>query len=411
MKKRLCFCFLIAISAIFSIKSGNANNLESILEQSKISGNLRTYYINKYYLQSNISKKNIFSFNGQINVLSGDIYPGWKIGTSVYFATSIRTDKNNQSNSFNNFTLNQAYIQYQNKYVFFKVGNQIIDTPWLNPSNTAITPTSYLALYGNYTPNKDLKFTALQVFHFNDNTCDTFSTVNLYNTDSMDFFEKMNRRDLANKKVSALGMQYSHSNITSQAWYYHFHDLANLAYTDINYEAKTNFNPQIGLQFLREWSAGDSLSNTYSNGTPNALGLGVIFGAKKDNLQLSIGYNYIPTATNTFHQGNVLSPYTAGGDPLYTTSMLAGLIEKAPGQAVKITGNYFALDNKLQISASYAKYFTAPLLSNSAEFDLDTKYLFSTPLKGLSLRHSIAIMTVGSPAPLVYNRLTLQYNF
>jgi len=413
MKECLFFCLLtlVAISGICSTKSANANSLEGVLEKTEVSGSLRSYYTNKYYLQPNLPNKNIISLNGQINALSGEFYPGWKIGTSMYFATSIKTDKTSHSNNFNDVTLNQVYIQYKDKYILFKAGNQIIDTPWLLPSNTEITPTSYLSLYGNYTPNKDLKFTALQVFRFNDKASDNFSNINLYNTDSMDFMEKMDNRDITNRKVSALGAQYTYSNINMQTWYYHFHDLANLVYADINYETKTDLKAQIGLQVVREWGDGNNLSSAYSSGTPNALGVGVMVGAKKENLQLSLGYNYIPTNKNAFHQGNVLSPYTAGGDPLYTTSTLAGLIEKAPGHAVKVTANFYTLENKLQISGSYAKYFTAPLLSNSAEFDVDTKYLFSGPLQGLSIRHCLAITTGGSSSSLIYNRLTLQYNF
>ena len=103
-------------------------------------------------------------------------------------------------------------------------------------------------------------------------------------------------------------------------------------------------------------------------------------------------------------------------DPLYTTSMIAGLVDKTAGEAWKIAGTAYVFEKQLQFTASYARYYTQPYLPNTGETDFDVTYAFNKanykPLRGLSLRNRLGIMT-GDPTrgTFYYDRIMLQYSF
>lgn len=417
IKKIFKLSFIIL--SVTALKTASAENLKGLFEHSEITGNLRAYYVRKDYMSKSFPSNNIFSINGQINLLTGELVRGWKLGASIYFAQSLKVTEANQfinktRLSFNNITFNQLYLQYANEKLLIKIGNQVIDTPWLNPSNTVITPTSYQSIYVTYKPEKNLKLIGLRTFDFNDKFCDSFAKINLYNTGSLGYIDNKDYKSLSNKGVLAFGVQYKISDINSQIWYYHFHDLARLLYIESIYQPNTinKINPIIGIQYVKEWGSESNFLKPYAKNTINASAYGFLVGAKSENLQLTLGYNYISQRKNSLYQGNILSPYTAGSDPLYTSSFMGGMIERDSSHAVKLSGTYFALDKQLQLSASYAKYFSSSSAPNLNEVNFEAIYSFSDSLKGLSVRYRAGVLMGNkSTGTNIYNRVMLQYSF
>ena len=103
-------------------------------------------------------------------------------------------------------------------------------------------------------------------------------------------------------------------------------------------------------------------------------------------------------------------------DPLFTTSMIRGLVEIGPGHAWKGRAQYNFFDKKLQLVAAYAKY-TSLERGNSHDLYFDIIYNMDSVLKGLQLRDrwersvgGIANLNPGNES-FTYNRVMISYKF
>lgn len=372
-----------------------AESAPSFLDQIKIDGYWRSYYFSRDYSKNTLPMQTAFSLGGGVNVATGEFLPHTNAVMSLYFAQSLGLNSNDPNRVDNTLpgsnivTLGQAYLQYQNNNVLLRVGNQLIDTPWLNAGDARMIPITYQGIYGEYSPTSDLKLIGLRVLQLKNRTASHF----------------------ANQGILGLGMQYKLGNLNTQTWYYRSYNLAaNLLYFDANYEFNNNasIKPITGVQLFREWSTSKDLLKP----AINAMGYGILLGAKNASNELTVGYNFIAANPNAFQQGSIISICNTADDPLYTGSMIGDLVDTAPGQAIKITGTHSMLNKQLRLSMSYAKYFTAPQQPNTNEWDLDTNYSFSGRFKGLTARYRIGILdgdkTTGQ---FIYSRLMLQYNF
>ena len=103
-------------------------------------------------------------------------------------------------------------------------------------------------------------------------------------------------------------------------------------------------------------------------------------------------------------------------DPLFTTSMIRGLVENGPGHACKGRAPYNFFDKKLQLVTAYAKYESLER-GNSHDLYVDIIYNIDSVLIGLQLRDRWE-RSVGGTANLnpgnesfTYNRLMISYKF
>jgi hypothetical protein len=409
---------------LFLTKNSYASTPDDFFTDSTITGTLRTYDFSRDYSKSGRPSQNSFSAGGELDALSAPFWSGVQLGGSFYTAQSLGLNSTNHQHLDNTLpgytinTLGQAYIQYQthNKNYLIRIGNQLINTPWLGPSDSRMIPATYQGIYTSYSPINDLIFIGLRVFKFKARIADNFSDTNLYNPNnggstSINAFD-----NTSTPGALAFGARYALSNLTTQAWYYKFYNLANMAYVDSNYKFSTtkDMQPIFGIQLLRERGDGDNILQSYTGGKANSMGIGGLIGIETTQTRTTLSYNKIYINNHAFEQGNVLSPYTSGysSDPLYTTSMIAGLIEKASGQAIKLNSSYYTFNRQLQLTASYAKYFTAPRLANTNEVDFDASYKFAGTLKGFVIRNRIGVLN-GMPntGRFIYNRVMLQYSF
>ncbi len=252
---------------------------------------------------------------------------------------------------------------------------------------------------------------------FKSRIADGFSATNLYNPEN-------NGTPIAgldgttDKGAQAIGAIYKNSGLSAEVWGYQFFDFSKLAYGNFQYSFANNsgMHPLVGVQLLAETGDGDNVLADASSGSAHANAVGAITGIESSHLRLTLAYNNVFSHDGAYKNGDIVSPYTSGyaSDPLYTTSMIAGLVEKAPGSAVKLSGTYFALHKKLALTTSYARYYTTPYTPNTAETDFDITYSFlnSKRFKGLSIRNRLGIMT-GDPThgTFYYDRIMLQYSF
>lgn len=417
--------YLIPLSTLLisiSCFAETSQSLQEFMKKFTIDGYLRSYYFTRDYSNSEKTDQSAFSLGGGLNVKTVPIHD-ISAGVSYYAADPLglnsdditKVDLTLPGKTVNVF--GQSYLQYQNHFWLLRGGNQIIKTPWLNDSDSRMIPATYQAILATYTPIQDLDLTAFRQFRFKSRTSKHFNETNLYDPDN---FGGSPIKDIDHESVPgtlAGGIHYKLANLTTQAWYYKFYDFADLAYVDASYIFKndTPIAPKIGIQLAREGGDGENLLEEAGQGKTNSTIIGALLGLDIYDGQIAFGYDTISKKSDAFQDGDVVSPYTTGyaTDPLYTTSMIAGLVEKAAGYAGKISGNYTFLDKQFRIAVSYAKYYTDPTVPNTSEVDGDVTYTFKkTMFKGLSLRNRIGILN-GNPSfgRFVYNRIMIQYDF
>jgi hypothetical protein len=220
----------------------------------------------------------------------------------------------------------------------------------------------------------------------------------------------------------AAGVAYTAGLAQIQAWHYHFNDISNMQY--IQYVQR--------LHFERVWTPALSMQYGFQQGTGKEL-LGIVnthvfgaqIGAVSPNLEVALGYDEVPSVSGSYKSGAFVSPYTAGitGDPLYTTPIGGGLIDKQSwGQAYKATATVYTFNRQLRaiVSQTRLNLATSRLVpkNNLDETDLDVtvalnKQAFNaTAPRGLTLRNRFVYynQTV-KPYSGGQNRFIVEYNW
>jgi hypothetical protein len=385
-------------------------------------GNLRAYYFTREFGNSALSQQTSFSLGGKLNFLTDAFWNGFRIGGTVYTAQSLglnsdyyqRQDRTLPGSPIT--VLGQSYGQYENPYVLMRIGNQVITTPWENDADSRMIPATYQGLLLTVTPVRQLSLIGMRMISFKGRPADHFSKTNLYNPSNISL---SNIPALGNKEdigTLAFGAKYHQDNFRMKAWVYHFYNYANLAYADFHYQWVTNsiLKPLIAGQLGHEWNSGSEILNGLNHGSAHANILGALVGVEIGKGKMTVGGNYLPSYKGAYLNGDVVSPYTAGyqSDPLYTTSMNAGLIEKSAGSAVKVELEYKLFNDSVFVSTSYARYFTQPYLKDSDETDIDVTYTPPGLFKHLSIRERLGILNGNQRfGHYIYNRVMLEYDF
>ncbi|MBP9727582.1 MAG: OprD family outer membrane porin [Gammaproteobacteria bacterium] len=421
----LCLMFIVAeVQAIAPQETQNDRGEQHILpsiQYFQVDGNLRTYFFQRDYTKPSLADQKAFSFGGKLNALTEDCFYGFRLGATAYTAQPLGLNSDNPNKVDITLpgkpltTVGQAFLQYENNYFLTRMGNQLISSPWLNEADSRIIPATYQGFYAKITPITDFDLTAMRLIRFKSRIKGGFSKTNLYSP--INQVTPINA--LGNQTVIgtlALGAQYKYCDFKVQAWGYQFYNIATLYYGDISYTMDTGnlVKPLVGVQIAHEHNDGNPAFNAARVAKKNSDVYGALFGAEIADGSVTIGYNNIPKHTGSFENGNIVSPYTAGyaSDPLYTTSMIAGLIDKSAGSATKGTVQYSFFEKQLHFLLSYARYKTSPFIPNTSEANFDVTYKPNEQCKNLSLRYRVGLLR-HNPAfgRFIYNRLMVQYDF
>jgi hypothetical protein len=429
------FLLALAASAIVAAPASHASTLQSFLSQGTYNGYLRDYYFTRNFTSAAAPfdlKAN--SFGGMFNYLTPTFGPGFKVGGTFWSAQDL-FGLNNGTGNYGHLettlagtqpiqTLGQAYLQYQHHDVLVRAGNQLMNTPWMGPSDSRMVPATYQGVLADVTVTRGIDLVLAREYRWKSRTSSNFSETNLYNTNGLDniYGGQPNAAvgTQGNNGTAVAGLTYHGHGDIGQAWYYKFYGLTNAVYADDAYtfnKAGLGIAPVIGAQYLHESSgANNMLLSNVNNDTYGAMaGLNFDHGDT-----VAVSYDTISTHAGTFKNGGIVSPYSAGyaTDPLYTTSMTAGLVEKGVGDAWKVAGTFYFIQQQMRFIASYARYNTAPNFANTDETDLDVTWFFHGILKGLSARNRLGIVqglngSDGSPnlGTFYFNRVMLEYDF
>lgn len=434
-------------AALFAILLNTASNadsntpydgIEDWLQKTQFHGNLRAYFIARAYTDRQAPPdQTAFSLGGYAGLVTAPLY-NIQAGLTLGAANSLGLNPVNPEQidptmpGGTVYTLTEAFVRYKHRYFTLRGPDQVLDTPWINPSDARMKPAAFRAIYGELTPFadysglKNLTFIGLRLFEFNGRAEGTFTPTNLYFPEHGGGSPIPELADKSTPGALVFGLKYEASPgtpLTIHLWYNKFYNFSQLLWFDTNYIYKTGtgFDPLFGVQFGSQWQDGNNLLAQVGKGAAgNTQAYGVIAGIDTPYVRLTAAYNGITKQSGAFAGGDFVSPYTSGysTDSLYTTQMIGGIIEKqSPGSALRIAATSYFADKTIKALVSYGGYYITPTsayTSNPYETDIDLTYSFpdTSPLSGLSIRNRFGWMTGNiKDQNFYYERFQLQYQF
>lgn len=432
---------LAAAAVLGSLSSGaHADTLGDVFTQGHVDGELRLYDFSRLYSSDAKPDAHALSAALLLNAQTAPFGNGFSLGASLVSANAFGTgssdpakiDTTLMGTSNTVSALSQAYVQYRNDGLLLRAGEQYLNTPWMGSSDSRVLPASYQALLADFRPATGWDVQALRSFGWKSRASGDYHFDNLYypatwRGDAMyGGIGGLPTNASAARGTWALGSSYAARGFKGQAWYYDFIDFAHMAYAEGSYTIKTGtgFDPFVAAQYVDEHAGSGSLlvaDRTRLFGVDgskvDSQAWGADLGVAIPHGKFDVSWNRIQQQDGAVGNGALVSPYTAGwvSDPLYTTSMIRGLVEQGPGHAWKARFGYGLFDDRLQLTVAYAKYATA-LSGDSHDVYFDVAYNFDGYLKGLSLRNRWERSTGGiglNPGnqPFVYERVMIAYKF
>jgi hypothetical protein len=413
---------------------------DDFFRDATVNGEVRLYRFDRNY--DNPASKDQFSNSlaGLLTVKSGKVggfslvatgFSAHSFGTQSHDTGRIDASLMGPDNVIDGFS--QAYVEYANPWVTVRAGDQYLSTPWMGQSDSRVIPASYQGAMVDFKPARGWDIYAIRTLRWKSRTSDSFNDDNVYypSTYHGDHMYGNNGSLPATARsqngTTAVGGTYAGGGVKAQAWYYDFEHFGRLGYIDgmYTFHTGTMLKPFIGAQLVRETSGSDNVivdTHTKITGLAgervDAKAWGVDAGLGVGKAKFDVSYNKLESDANAVGSGAIISPYTNtyATDPLYTTSMLRGLVEQGAGHAWKARAQYSFLHDDLQVIASYAHYDTV-LRGTSHDVYVDIVWKLDKLLKGLQLRnrweHTVGGRNSLNPGnlPWTNNRLMLSYKF
>ena len=417
INRSLAALMCLTLAAPAALADGNDSSAALPSWMATFNGQIRMYEFHRFHNNNldNPSVRSAFATSAKLFGQTKSLY-GFSTGLGLYGVSNFglsplpaSRDGSLMGNGDSFATPAEAFIQYKYSIFQARLGNQLLNTPWVWGSDSRVIPAAYQGFSASLTQIKHLSIQAAYIERWKNRTSPDFSTTNLYGVDGPSFWYG----------GAVYGMKFGKSDLKVQGWWYGFTDIANMAYLQANYRYHTGgaFDPVAAVQYAHESDTGAALLGKVSAQVWGAEG-GVAVGRGT----YTVAYDVIPSDTNSFQNGNIVTPYTHtyATDPLFTTSMTQGLADQTTsGHAWKVKGVYWFGGNRAwRFIASYARYsqaqFNHPFQTgNPSEVDLDATYFFRAgAFKGFSIRDRLGVFSYsGEQARFVYNRLQFQYDF
>lgn len=440
-KKRLAVAVSVMLAALIPVAHADSTGLDDIFTNGHVDGELRAYYFSRLYDTDKTPDARAFSLAALINAQTGTFLGGFSVGGSFATANSLGTQSNEVAKidvslmgphqSIGAFS--QAYLQFSNPWLQLRGGYQYLNTPWMGNNDSRVIPSSYNAISAIVTPLTGWNLIGIRTYSWKSRTSNGMYEDNLYYPSTYDGDQMYgNNGSLPATAPRARGTwaggtTYANESFKGQLWYYDFLDFARMGYADGTYTLKTStpLNPFVSAQYLKEDSGdGNVLVDTHTKlfgvagHRVRSEAWGVDLGTSIYDGKIDVAYNKLNHQSGAVGDGALISPYTTNyaTDPLFTTSMIRGLVETGPGHAWKARASYNFFNKKLQLVAAYAKY-TTDLRGSSHDLYFDIIYSLDQYLKGLTIRDrwersagGIANLNPGNES-FTYNRLMITYKF
>lgn len=423
------------------------------------SGSIRMYYFTRSNLIQNSGNPNRSAFNigGKLHA---DYHFGdspFTLGATYYGATPFGANgtspqfKGSVDNTLPGFDLNtlgEAYLQYKTKAVYAKLGNQVINTPWANASDSRIKPVAFQGIDTSFQVNPNFSIGLTRMIQFEGRTSSIFDKSTLLTSrpagnPAYPIFST-NGFFLANAT-------YKNQRTTVSANNYNLFDIGNLLYLEGKYQLSlpSPLKPYIAAQYATQKQSGRALVGIINNNTFGAqigasLGKNVDLAGSFDTspwrsadiaasscAKAGSGY-FLPTGGTSdckslgggiyrIYYGGIASPYTEAyaTDPIYDTSISQGMVDRhSAGTGYKLAATFQTNNKRIKaiLSRAFYDYGNGAGPNKTYETDVDVSYFFNKvgkgTYRGLSLRHRYAERSQPTlPFDFKYNRTQLEYDF
>jgi len=315
-------------------------------------------------------------------------------------------------------TLYEAYLQYKDPNAFVRVGDQVINTPWANASDSRLKPAAFRGGDFSYNIDKNWTIEAMYMDRWEDRVQSDFvdSTILTQNGSYPDAGGVSNTGIPSGEWLTNNGFYYARAGymdggFTGNVYYYGFNQIASAIWADAKYGWKVYGKPFIALQGGSESNTGTSLV-----GKINSQIFGIQGGYTPwSNVDLTVGADFIPVksdaitlpsgvacfsndmlgtskagkwgtssatslpyflpasgtpdctsstpgvagAAATVYYGGWASPYTDSyaTDQLFDTSISQGMVDRrSPGSGVKVAGTFYTAQKQVRLIVSHAWY-------------------------------------------------------
>jgi len=460
-------------------------------------GYVRSYYFTRQNASNSTqgganTQVNQASFNSAVS-LHGDYRfaeTPWSVGGSYLYADPLNScssalqhvkgmrcvsnvaPNTNPDDTLPGFRLNtlyEAYVQYKTPDLFGKAGDQLITTPWANPSDSRLKPAAFQGVDLGGDLGADWSLEAMDMIRFENRTSSSFDASTLLTSfPAGNPGIPSNTFDPGGQSIHTNGFElgklaYANNTGLRAALYdYAVSDISNLLWLESSYSwDRPMYKPTLSLQLGTERQTGSAALGKISAdvlgaqlGASPIRNVGLSFGfdsvpSKSDTLVLPAGVScskdaikvsagatfdyFLPSGgspnceanadgTTTVYFGGIASPYTDGyaTDPLFTTSLTQGMADRrSSGSSWKVAATYVSNDTQFHaiVSRAIYDYGDAFVAQHTAETDIDAYYYFNRvgkgPYRGFLLRDRYGERTQSlAGLPLFkYNRTQLEYDF
>ena len=433
----------IALACTFS-GIAQASSLEDILSGVKVDGKARAYRFTRQFSPNggagNKTDVNAFSAAAILNLHTDAAADGWGFGASAFTAQSLGLNQHNPDSTLMGVknqitTVGQLYLQYRQPLFMVRGGDQLLNTPWMGGSDSRVLPATYQAVLLQVNPIADLHVYAIREMAWKSRTSSNYFQNNLYYNSNWGGDESYGGQPFTlpgtttatTQKASGtlmFGADYKANGLKARLWYYDFYRFANTYYGEATYTYKTGtgFDPFIGIQGMTQHLGSSKsffgqygVTSNGAGGDVNSQVQGAKIGVNIPHGSIFAAWDKVDYKANAFGGGVIVSPFTANyaTDPLWTTSMIRGLVELGPGTGVKIKGTYKLFNDQLRVMAAWAIYNTHYKGKSTNTYG-DITWFFHGAYKGLSLRDRIEVSNgklANGSDKFVYNRVMAEYDF
>jgi len=350
-------------TAALAVNAFAADDLASLFNNGKVSGQLREFSISRDYNGASDYTRRANAIGGYVKYETG-VWNGLSLGAAAYttigFDLGARSDLNAvdptllSKNNENDFYLGEAYLQYKNGNTIFKGGRQKLDTPMAGSDDARMLPNLFEAYVLSNTDVKDTTLIAAHVTKFAQgtfgrvyNAAASTSDALLSVTSGYSMVDSRNQTgDFVNMGKYAIGESNGGVSVAAaiysgtpglklQVWDYYAHDILNAIYAEANY-GWTYTNGLAGYaaaQYIKE----DNIGSNYA-GNVNSDFVAGKMGAKVANFDLYAAVSHNSKDASAAVNGGTISPW--GGMSAYTQGMVTRHQFMAGTDAFKVAGSY-----------------------------------------------------------------------
>lgn len=362
---------LSLFASLLVMNASAADNLVSMFNEGKVSGQFREFSISRDYDGGTNYTRKANAIGGYIKYETG-AWNGLSLGAAAYTTIGFNLHDNRATNPLvdptllstnreNDIYLGEVYLQYKNGNTTFKGGRQKLDTPLAGPDDARMLPSLFEAYV---LSNTDVKDTTLIAAHVRKFSAGTFA--NGYNvpstgtaaaiasgevlaltsgysgvpdaTNNVGQFVDMGEYAIgrSNGGVSAVAAVYTGvPGLKLQLWDYYAYDILNAIYAEAAYgwSYTSGVAPYVAAQWINERDAGSNYA-----GKVKSDFVGAKAGVKVANFDLYGAVSHNSKDASAAINGGTITPW--GGMPAYTQGMVTRHQFMAGTNAWKLAGSY-----------------------------------------------------------------------